>query len=354
LQSANANAPRILEALVTLGQAGATDMRFAMLGLTPHLQSAVMQSKSTLREVASEIVWRQKARCVRIDTATVAAAFKTASKFPELLTTTAQWDLPAEIVGGEIMPLLSEHSVPTTKVTDIHGEVTRPVEWPVRRLEHYSFAATLAQLNRAWAAAVAQWRLEECAVWLRDPDDVTVLGIVHNSPNIVELQCHPNLHSPWDDELCKHVLALTDNVLAALPLAAPSLQRLLIREAESVSASALNDLMDNHPSLRWLDLLGSYIDQPLVLLKALHAHPHVRFVNASCGFTSPSSLLAARNSLSELQITYVTCRVCLDTQAEPTCSHCYEVGNMDAARCPPTPRWPESAYGAASWASEPL
>eukprot|EP00966_Prymnesium_polylepis_P146398 3381080-Prymnesium_polylepis.1 len=65
MQAANANAPKILEALITLGRAEAKDVRFALLGLPPHLQSAVMKTMAPLQEVALQIVQLQKARDVR-------------------------------------------------------------------------------------------------------------------------------------------------------------------------------------------------------------------------------------------------------------------------------------------------
>ena len=82
MQSANANALQILEAMQLLGSSDPAHVGFATCGLTPELQRAAEAATAALRPVASRLKSRKIACRLRIETAQLMAASAHKSSSP--------------------------------------------------------------------------------------------------------------------------------------------------------------------------------------------------------------------------------------------------------------------------------
>jgi hypothetical protein len=375
MQSANAAAPRIMDALLVLGQASPQHIQFAMLGLPQDIRTAALETAERARPVARRLASRKIACALRIEM----AALRAWSKFPEILTSPAQWDSPADILGGEIVPLLIEASA-LQRSTWRRGSPRRDVlpaiwcaekagavSWPTRQYAHYAFAAVLSAVSKAWALGVAAWLRDECAVWLCEPVDSTVRHIARLSPNLLELQCHSRIAG--EVAAGDYLLPITNNAIAALPLACPRLQRLCLRLADGVSASALAHLLDKCAELCELDLMGCFIDDMRQLAEAVGARPHCVLTLAACDAAAERDSETPRIALLDAGHVQIRCVTCFShnsgdvsayapTSPVWTCEVCLE------KPCPDRPRqsygerqrfmaeharWPLSTYGRAAW-----
>ena len=269
MQSANAAAPKILEALRILGNAEKDHVRFAMLGLSPDLQAMALDACTKARPVAWRLRSREIATTLRIETADMRR------RYSDLVTTKADWSSPVGILGGEIVQVL---------ITSMIG-----YERTDRHVQDYRAAAKLAGINREWRDAVRMWRDEECSIFLDAAYDATpmrLFSIPRVAPNVRALYCHPLSHSggpKWSIDK-EAVLALR---------ACTKLERLMLDNCEGLDSSTLIALLQSCPSLHKLRLVCSEVSSPTYLCIALPKFPHVVVTVSRC-----SSLLSKATDLS--------------------------------------------------------
>ena len=164
MQSANAAAPKLIEALVTLGRANPDHVAFAMLGLPSHMQQDAHDAMKGLRRVAARLVSRRLSVELRLEMASLRASSAHMSS-----VTAADWSSPHAIpVGnGDILPLLLFHS----RDQPLGGSgYAGDDDWPVRQDFHYKTALRLARLNHAWRDCVRRWIRERCSFSLLGGD----------------------------------------------------------------------------------------------------------------------------------------------------------------------------------------
>jgi len=269
------NAAKIMDALVTLGRA--QESAFAMLGLPPYLQQDAQDASKTLKAVAERLISRRIATKVRVE----AAAMRASSAALENLHP-SDWSSPHAIpVGnGDILPLLIQHSVTQT-------------DWPVRDVSQYRVAATIAQLNLAWAAAVRVWQGQDCRFCLlgggnglkrkgtsADLKNTTTF-VRLSGPSALELQ----LHGDSDVEEYFAAVQIPTTSFAALAAGCPRLERLCVRFSDALSIACLLDILAVCPSLVALDLVGSFVGQPGTfddLISAITERPQLRIYLSAC------------------------------------------------------------------------
>lgn len=267
MQSANAAAPKILDALRILGQAKEEHISFAMLGLPSHLQKAARDAAATLRPVADRLRSRKIATELRIQVSSLLAA----SKHAHVLT---PLDLSSPhtfpLGNGDLLYVLLEHC---SLVSD----------WPVRCQQHYRLASVLAQLSCGWSSAVREWRQEDCRLTLlggspSDHSEASSLARL-SGPSAVDLQLHGNFWAEGDG----HPLDLRADQLVALCLRFPRLQRLLIRYSDDLQVATLVSIINALPALKVVDASHSYLPgQSGDLFEALVARPQIRLFVTAC------------------------------------------------------------------------
>ena len=136
MQSANAAAPKILDALLLIGQAEEAHISFAMLGLSASLQRAARDAAVMLRPVADRLRSRKIGTDLRIQVAALLAA----SQYAHVLTPVDLSSPHAFPVGnGDLLNVLLEQSSLSS-------------DWPIRSKHHYQFSLKLAQLSH-WHAS---------------------------------------------------------------------------------------------------------------------------------------------------------------------------------------------------------
>jgi hypothetical protein len=220
MQDANKNAPKILEAIATLGLADPSHVAFAMLGLPSALQKGATGACASLRPVATRLLSRKISCDLRLEMARMRAA----SAHPDLITTVADWSAPP----ADLLPLL------------LALDDAPEGQW--------AGAARLAGICRGWLAAVRQWRANERCIVLQGPDDEAVRIVARDAPDVVELRLLP------DSE--RAMLRLTDNGMTWLACGCRQLQRLCLRHCVLLSPRGLHSLA-SLVDLRDLDLAGS-------------------------------------------------------------------------------------------------
>ena len=374
MQSANAAAPRILEALATLGECDMHHVRFAMLGLNPNVQAAAMQAVEAAKPVAACLRSRKIATSLRIETAALQR------KSADVITNVARWDSPGDFMGGEFVPILLELLM-RGMVTDFatntadyseHLRLTsdgldRRYKVPLERVptltcqEHFAIVAPLAQINRAWRETLGAWFYEGIdRVALIDPTDAHLRGVAWLCPNLRQLECHPRFTTIYGSEAME-TMALTAGALAPLVESCDKLERVLVRHApDAVKGAALIQLMERCPLLCELDLIGSFppspqgvaLQQQLASLtpfvQAMALHPRVRVTVAGCDVLNHFPLATERQrdangSSPSSRHRCVTCFYGCDTVEY--CTVCWDYSAEGDAE----PLLPLAWYGCASW-----
>ena len=364
MKSANAAAPAILDALITLGSATEAHLSYAMLGLPHHIQLAARAAQDHCRPVAARLKSRRIGSSLRIERTALTAASS------QELSNKAQWDAPSDILGGDFVSLLVGNSAPPLKeLGELDISETSTIAYPTRRIEHYQFVASLSLLNRSWLVAAQAWRHERCTICLVRPDDAMVGGVVSQSPNVVELQCLSGSTA---------ALALSDKALSCIRAVCTGLQRLALRLTTIVPTTAIVHLLAGCPSLREIDLLGSgftHLDGAFNqvvddLISALVAHPQMRVTVSACD----DLYRYLEGTAAHDQIRCLTCfgvREPFMTRNQAACDTCYVEAragqpggrdrkflmewNLSAGTCRQTTtgrivsRWPESHPARAGW-----
>ena len=282
MQAANAAAPKLLDAIMTLGRALDSHVSFALLGLPIELQTATQDAIRKLRPVSARLVSRKIASSLRVEMASLRAA----SAHP-CLTLAADWT----VLPGDVLPLLIESSSCRVK-----GPVVPSWRCAPRSLAQYQFATNFAQICRVWSTAACQWRSQPCILSLLRPSEREVRTLVRLSPNAVELQLHGGTldrsgvvvnTSPIFEP--RDARGGTAGLWLALASEPPMMQleRLLIRVGE-VAIASLEALLDSGwaPKLRELEIqvtTGVNIDDSFDrLYNALAARPHLRLTVPAC------------------------------------------------------------------------
>jgi len=284
MHAANNAAPQIIDALITLGRAQEDHVAFAMLGLPPSLRQDAEDASKTLRRVAARLVSRKIATIVRVE----GMAMRASTAASEDLRP-SDWSSPHAVpVGnGDILPLLIQHS-------DTHGH-----DWPVRSVGHYRVSATVAQLNRAWAAGVRAWQGQDCRLCLlgggngvEDDGGYETSADLQNVTSFVRLSGHSalELQLHGDSTVDEYFAALRIPTTSFAPLAAgcPHLEKLCIRFSDALSIACLLDVLAACPSLVALDLVGSYVEGGASptgfgeLVSAVAERPQLRVYLAAC------------------------------------------------------------------------
>jgi hypothetical protein len=146
MHAANRAAPKILDALLTLGTAREDHIAFAMCGLPPNLQRSAREAASLLQPVANRLVSRKIATELRIEFQALRASTKHPTEVA-CIDLSSPYNFP--VGNGDILQLLIAQCMPRAQ----EG---------IRRPSHYELATLLAQVSRGWAAAVREWRQERC------------------------------------------------------------------------------------------------------------------------------------------------------------------------------------------------
>ena len=310
MQGANTAAPRILDAIVTLGQASDEHISYALLGLPPHMYQNAQEAAATLRRISWRIASRRIASSVRVDMAALHASSTCAADL-----TPADWSSPYNVAvgNGDFLPLLVQH-YPNIASLD----------WPVRDRNDYSITARLALLNHAWAAAVRAWWQEECKICLLgggSTDFEVTQSFIRLSPNVMELQLHADPQAYG--ETIPVAIGSGEYVGLLSPCAA--LHHLLLRGAHLEIATVVA-LMDALPSLQMLDLACTTLTGGPVtdLVAAVAARPELRLYVQGCDAlveAAGADDAAARSTswfdcgipasqLGAIQCTKVACATC--------------------------------------------
>ena len=279
MQSANAAAPKILEALRILGNAEKDHVRFAMLGLSPDLQAMALDACTKARPVAWRLRSREIATTLRIETADMRR------RYSDLVTTKADWSSPVGILGGEIVQVL---------ITSMIG-----YERTDRHVQDYRAAAKLAGINREWRDAVRMWRDEECSIFLDAAYDATpmrLFSIPRVAPNVRALYSHPLSHPGSKVVDRQGGSTCTAGVYQA--------ERLMLDNCEGLDSSTLIALLQSCPSLHKLRLVCSEVSSPTYLCMALPKFPQVVVTVSRC-----SSLLSKATDLSR-HLKFEACQWC--------------------------------------------
>ena len=341
LQSANAAAPQLIDALITLGRAQEDHVAFAVLGLAQPMRQNALDAAKSLQKIAARLVSRRIATDVRIEISMLRAS----SSAPMHLIP-VDWTSPHAIpVGeGDILPLLIHHH-------------ERQPDWPVRSVCHYRIAAKLAQLNTAWAKAVASWHAQECCFSLlggQDADEgyVESTDLRHltnfvrlSGPHALALHLHGNEDT--------HPLRIPTDSFAVLAARCPRLQRLCIRFSDTLTVPCLLDILAACPALLELDLVTSYVDPMSLeaLFSMITSRPHLRLYVASCDLICE----AAENIKAGVSWSSVSWG---DAAAQQLCSQLVHVSCSAAncsqrsrrcAKCMPGPAAIPYRYGWPAW-----
>lgn len=327
MQSANAAAPKLIDALITLGRADLDHVRFSMLGLPSTLQQDAQDAVKCLRRVAARLVSRRLATDLRIEM----AALRARSAYPNEVAS-VDWSSPHAIpIGnGDILQLLLFHSRSAPLGC---GGYAGDDDWPVRQDFHYKTALTLAQLNRAWRDSVREWCREDCSVSLLGGDDddyskVDSLVRVSGS-NMVELQLHGNSAAGGP-------LALNSWEVRRFVRRCPNVRRLAIRVSDDLDCATLVGILAACPSLEELDLAGSYTgatdvetDAPLeAFFQAAASRPRLRVYATACD----DVFVQSRTSLSKANVVAMRCEAA-DRRGRAGCPHCARIPQSGAIEC---------------------
>lgn len=269
MQAANAAAPKLLDAIMTLGRALDSHVSFALLGLPVELQTATSDAIRKLRPVTARLVSRKIASSLRVEMASLRAASAHRD-----VTHSVDWS----VLPGDMLPLLVESSNCSEK-------------WPLERswrcAKQFKFATNIAAVGHAWASAVRQWRRQPCVISLLRPVVQEVKTIVQLSPNAVELQMHGGALDRSGVVINESPLFVFDSWPTAAWLADSRvmmrLERLLIRVGE-VAMDELESLLDSMPRLRDVEIqLIGFQDEALdCLYNALAARPLLRWTMPAC------------------------------------------------------------------------
>ena len=216
MQKANANAPKILDALTLLGRADTSHVAFAMLGLPADLQKNAQAAVTALRPVADRLISRKIACELRIEMARIRRASAHAAD-----TNSQDWGSP-----------------PSECLPEVIGSANAEDRW--------SLAATFSHVSSGWHDAITQWRSEQRTILLANATDAGVRMVARVSPCVERLRLI-SLHGR---------LLLRGGTLALLTRSCPRLQWLGLQDAVLPTSDALQWLPETLPGLRWLDLSG--------------------------------------------------------------------------------------------------
>ena len=227
MQRANANAPKILEAMQLLGSSDPTHVAFAMCGLAPDLQKAAETAAAALRPVASRLKSRKIACQLRMETAQLMAASTQKDSSPVDLTSPP----------SDLFDVLIEQTIDVE--SRCHRVAPETLRWEV--------GCKFLRLSRAWANAVRGWRCHERYIFLRQVDDVALRVVARGTPALEQL----NVKSASYDRCL-----LRDGTLLLLAAGCPRLTELELPDCVLTKADAISELVQALPRLRRLDING--------------------------------------------------------------------------------------------------
>ena len=287
MQSANAAAPKILDALILLGQSKESHISFAMLGLPPKLQNAARDAALALQPVADRLISRRIGTELRIEMSALRASSKHLDAPMEPpIDLSSPYSFP--LGNGDLLPMLLENCENT--VSDAYGPETLFSESDLngaRRPDQYKLASVLAQVSHGWLSAVRGWFQEGCSFTLLGGDRSdygTVASFVRLSgPAAIELQLHGNFVSTFETPGPYSFLLLDLPQLAEVCRCCPRLQRLLIRYSDDLQISTLVNIMSTCSDLIEVDV--SHCDLPgqsSYLFEALASRPDLRIYVTAC------------------------------------------------------------------------
>lgn len=255
MQSANRQAPKILEALRVLGDAQSDHIAFALLGLPHALTTAAQAASQQLRPVAHRLKSRGIACELRIEMARLraASAFPDASAvtWPELPWTDI---LPTVIffVSGNLQKKVSDFVYHSNLSTDMEDDADDDYHG-----SRYAATTQVAQVCHACESAVRDWRRHERHITVYNADDMAVQAIARDATSAIEVQL-------YEDPLTK-CSRVTGSVLADfIATGCPALQRLLVRGFTCTDMALSFNAAKRKPSLRQIDLVNTRMDDDLV------------------------------------------------------------------------------------------
>ena len=232
MQQANANAPKILEAMTLLGTADPSHVAFALCGLPFELRRGADSAVAALRPVAARLTSRKIACSLRIETAERLAASSQREMSP------ADWSAPPTDVLEEII----EQSA------SLHSQLRGPHQgFPVANLR-WLLASKLAQVSRCWTESVRGWRHDVSSIYMWQCDDVALRVVARDAPALERLQIKDARHDR---------LLLRDGTLATLAAGCPRLTELQLPDAVlPQGGGGLLRMVAALPNLERLEVIG--------------------------------------------------------------------------------------------------